>query len=164
MTDRLDDLERRVAHLEGLVEQRSTGPSVVTEQTFWALEGLRSQAPEGGAVLFTGLVDLPDGRHYEWQQARPAGAVLAGDLDAAAGSLAALGSPVRLGLLRAVLDGADTAAALAELDGTGTTGRVYHHVRILTAAGWLRRGADGRYGVPAERVIPLLVVLDGALP
>ncbi len=36
--------------------------------TFWALEGLRERTllDGSGMVLFTGLVELPTGEHYEW--------------------------------------------------------------------------------------------------
>lgn len=55
----------------------------------------------------------------------------------------------------------DTFWALGEIEGTGTSGQVYHHLRQLVATGWLRaRGA--RYEVPAERVVPLLAIVVGA--
>ncbi len=44
----------------------------------------------------------------------------------------------------------------------GTTGQPYHHLRQLVAAGWLRAGGHGRYDVPGERVVPLLVILAAA--
>jgi hypothetical protein len=39
---------------------------------------------------------------------------------------------------------------------------VYHHLRQLTSAGWLRSAARGRYVVPPERVVPLLTVVAAA--
>ncbi|PWJ53033.1 hypothetical protein SAMN06264364_11550 [Quadrisphaera granulorum] len=72
-----------------------------------------------------------------------------------------LGSPVRLLLVRVLRSatGSATAAELADDEALGTSGQVYHHVRQLVAAGWLRTAARGRYAVPAERVVPLLVAL-----
>lgn len=55
-----------------------------------------------------------------------------------------------------------TAADLSGLDGVGTTGQVYHHLRLLTGAGWLRATARGHYAVPPHRVLPLLAVLAAA--
>jgi hypothetical protein len=66
---------------------------------------------------------------------------------------------VRLLLVREVLHGATTAAQLAEHPGLGTSGQLYHHLRQLVSAGWLRSSARGRYQVPADRVVPLLAVL-----
>ena len=57
------------------------------------------------------------------------------------------------------MHGRDTVAALAELDGLGTTGQIYHHLRQLTAEGWLHTKARGQHAVPAERVVPLLTIL-----
>jgi len=86
-----------------------------------------------------------------------------GAADAASARLSALGHPLRLRLLLAVLRGHASPAALAELGGMGTSGQVYHHARILTAAGWLRSDGRGRLHLPAERIVPLLVTVTTAL-
>ena len=74
----------------------------------------------------------------------------------------ALGHPVRLLLLRQVLSGAGTVAELQERVELGTSGQLYHHLRQLVGARWLQVAARGRYAVPPERVVPLLVVLAAA--
>jgi predicted transcriptional regulator len=51
------------------------------------------------------------------------------------------------------------AAELTGLPGVGTTGQIYHHLRQLTSAGWLRTTSRGQYAVTPERVVPLLAVL-----
>lgn len=166
ITERLAELEQRVARLEAGAPAPASAPAPPDAQdTFWALHGLRDRAPAGtsGAVLFTGLVDLPTGEHYEWQHGRGVDELLPRDLgqdwsDTAAG-LAALGHPVRLLLLHAILHGTRTAAELSGLDGVGTTGQIYHHLRQLTATGWLRSTSRGQYAVPPDRVVPLLTVL-----
>jgi hypothetical protein len=43
-----------------------------------------------------------------------------------------------------------------------TTGQLYHHLRQLVAAGWLRTSLRGRYAVPADRIVPLLALLAAA--
>ena len=106
---------------------------------------------------------LPGGEHVEWQQAAPTDDLLATDWDVAADTLAALGHPVRLRLLREVLRGSRTTAELGEVEGLGTTGQLHHHLRLLVAAGWLRSASRGRYDVPVARVVPLLAVLMGGL-
>ena len=45
----------------------------------------------------------------------------------------------------------------------GTSGQIYHHIRTLTAAGWLRSSGRGQVQVPSDRVVPLLVALATAL-
>lgn len=155
---RLTALEQRVARLE-------SGPqaaAVPTAGAFWALEGLKQQVPEPGAVLFTGSVSLPGGEHYEWQEAHPVDVLLGEDWSEITGALTAVAHPVRLLLLHQVLHGAQTAAELAEHERLGTTGQLYHHLRQLVSAGWLRSTARGQYAVPPDRVVPLLVLLSAA--
>ncbi|MFD9909941.1 ArsR/SmtB family transcription factor [Streptomyces sp. NPDC059063] len=164
LEERVADLERRIAALEG------AGPAApaVTDGDFWALDGLKAQlaglGAEDGGVLFTGAVRLPTGERYDWQYGQVTGDVLDADPAVAAESFAALGHPVRLRLLREILGGRRTAAELAALDGIGTTGQIYHHLRQLTAAGWLQTTGRGRHEVPAGRVVPLLVALSAVTP
>ncbi|MFD9543559.1 ArsR/SmtB family transcription factor [Streptomyces sp. NPDC060022] len=173
LEERVAELERRLAVLEQAAD--SSGPPSLGDGDFWALAGLKDQlgrlgeAAADGGVLFTGAVRLPAGERYEWQYGALTAGLLGSDEDRpewaeAAEPLAALGHPVRLRLLREILGGRRTAAELAELDETGTTGQIYHHLRLLTGAGWLHTTGRGRYEVPAARVVPLLVVLTAARP
>ncbi|MFE1264544.1 ArsR/SmtB family transcription factor [Streptomyces albogriseolus] len=160
----MTELERRIAALEAADR---TAPST-GEGDFWALEGLKEQLAElkaaDGGVLFTGAVRLPTGERYDWQHGSLTSDLLAYEWPDAAESFAALGHPVRLRLLREITGGRRTAAELAELDDVGTTGQIYHHLRQLTAAGWLHNTGRGRHEVPAGRVVPLLVALAAARP
>ncbi|HEV2088054.1 MAG TPA: winged helix-turn-helix domain-containing protein [Cryptosporangiaceae bacterium] len=169
---RLDALTSRVADLERRLSGGAVGPaeslspasvdgitgSASLDARFWALQGLRERAPEGGAVLFTGSVTLPTGEEYAWQETYAAAELLDRDWDRAAAALSALAHPVRLRLLRHVLHGARTATEL-QAEGLGTSGQFYHHVRQLIAAGWLRATGRGQYGVPPERVVIVLAVI-----
>lgn len=156
------DLERRLTALEAS-DRPAPRPQ---EGDLWALEGLKEQLVEveaaDGGVLFTGSVRLPTGERYDWQHGALTAGLLDGDWSETAEAFAALGHPVRLRLLREVLGGRRTAAELAELDGVGTTGQIYHHLRQLTGAGWLHAKDRGRHEVPPGRVVPLLVVLSAA--
>lgn len=156
-------MESRLGVTDGAVE---TGDAP-SGQTFWVLDALRQRLAgvEGGGVVLAGSVETPGGP-AEWQYGMATEDLL--DLDDVSAEnvstrLAALGHRTRIALLLAVLGGRASTAALAELDGMGTTGQVYHHIRILTTAGWLRSTARGRVEVPAERVVPLLIALTAAL-
>jgi hypothetical protein len=140
---------------EAQSEERDTG-------MFWALDGLRARTEDPGAVLFTGIVRLPGGERYEWQQAHPVDQQLADDWSQAAAVLTALAHPVRLLLLHEILLGARTTAELSDHERLGTTGQLYHHLRQLVSAGWLRSTLRGQYAVPPERIVPLLTVLAAA--
>ncbi|MGW8883473.1 ArsR/SmtB family transcription factor [Streptomyces sp. NPDC055749] len=172
LEERVTELERRLAALERPTgaepAARADGPRV--DADFWALDGLKRQldgagdATADGGVLYTGAVRLPTGEQYEWQYGALTAQLLGSDEDPgdwsdAAESLSALGHPVRLRLLREILAGHRTAAELTGLDGVGTTGQIYHHLRQLAGAGWLHTTGRGRYEVPGARVVPLLVVL-----
>ena len=52
-----------------------------------------------------------------------------------------------------------SAAELGSHEQLGTSGQTYHHLRQLVSAGWLRSTGRGRYAIPPERVIPLLVTI-----
>ncbi|WP_318208409.1 winged helix-turn-helix domain-containing protein [Streptomyces sp. SJL17-1] len=183
LEERVAALERRMTALESTAEGAADGVvesavesaerpvPEVTDSPLWALESLKAQlaADRGdrgadGAVVFTGAVRLPTQERYEWQLGAFTGQLFEEDWADAAESLAALGHPVRLRLLREILGGRRTAAELAELEETGTTGQIYHHLRQLTGAGWLKTVGRGRYEVPGARVVPLLVVLTAARP
>lgn len=157
-------LERRLAALE---TAERAAPRF-GEGDFWALEGLKQQLAElraeDGGVLFTGAVRMPTGEQYEWQHGALTEGLLSYEWPEAADALAALGHPVRLRLLREIVGGRRSAAELAELEGIGTTGQIYHHLRQLTGTGWLHTTGRGRYEVPPGRVVPLLVTLSAARP
>ena len=162
LTERVARLEERVDRLERRGERPAAARPGRDDDTFWALNALKDRVDDPGAVLFTGTVTLPGGEHYDWQQGHLAEDLLADDWSQAADALAALAHPVRLLLLREILHGTHTTAELSALEELGTTGQVYHHLRQLVAAGWLRTTARGRYAVPGERVVPLLTVLATA--
>ena len=182
MTDRLDDLERRLAALEDLerrlvamTETAPPSPPSDIEARFWALEELRRRSRDTpGAVLFTGTwqpdesdggdpTEKPARNRIDWQFGRTVDDLMDHDWTAAAAPLAALGHPVRVELLKRVLTGTTATRDLAETEGLGTSGQLHHHLRALVAAGWLRLRQRGDYEVPGERVIPLMTILVAAI-
>jgi hypothetical protein len=174
-------LDERVARIEQRLDRIEAAPIARPEDTgcatadvpqersgerdggmFWALDGLRARVQDPGAVLFTGIVRLPGGERYEWQQGRLVSEQLADDWTQAATELTALAHPVRLLLLHEILLGARTTAELSDHERLGTSGQLYHHLRQLVSAGWLRSTHRGQYAVPPERIVPLLAVLAAA--
>ena len=125
---------------------------------FWALDGVKQRLDPPGGIVFAGSVAVPAGP-VDWQITLTTDGLLAADWAQAAPSLAALGNATRLGLLQAVVGGADTVAQISAEGGLGSTGQLYHHLGQLVATGWLVAAGRGRYSVPPERVVPLLVVL-----
>ena len=173
--DELDDLRARVERIE---QQLAGGPAVAAAAaadappapatapaegaTWWLLDELGRRHPRP-AVAYGGTAPGADGGTVRWQITRDATELLETDWSASAAALAALGHPSRLQILQLVARGeARTAAELAQAEGLGTTGQIYHHLRQLVAGGWLRATTRGRHEVPADRLVPLLVVLAAA--
>ena len=165
---RMSDLERRVALLEGQRGERPAPPIVDTE-TFWALARLAERTgPEfeqngvAGSLLYAGRATTPGGGELIWQAEHPLPGVLAEGWEEAAAVLAALGSPVRLEIIRRLLLGGETVQELQEIPGLGTSGQLYHHLRDLQAAGLVTQRRRGRYGVAADKVVPALIIIAAA--
>ncbi|MGW4092645.1 ArsR/SmtB family transcription factor [Nocardia sp. NPDC004750] len=162
LEDRVAELERRLSALEERIRPDDLPPGA--EQ--WAVARLRDEfaaadEPDGG-VLFAGSVRLPNDQQREWQARFTTGDLIEDDWAETAECLAALGSPVRLRLLREIMGGRRTAAELAGVDGVGDSGQIYQHLRQLAAVGWLHTAGRGRFEVPTARVVPLLVALASA--
>ncbi len=158
---RLAELEARIAALETRGTPGTDADAAGDHDPFFALNALKQHVAGDGGVVFAGVLGSGP-QALEWQQGMPAERLAAQDWSRRAASLDALGHPVRLRLLQAVRQGTDTVAALAERSEFGTTGQIYHHVNLLSAAGWLVAVRRGHYAVPPERLVPLLVILTAA--
>jgi hypothetical protein len=51
---------------------------------------------------------------------------------------------------------------LQRLPGLGTSGQLYHHLRQLQAAGWIRQVQRNHYVVVPDRTVAVLVMLAAA--
>ena len=176
--ERLSALEQRVAELEAaavapqqtvatsgtadsLAELSETGSTLPGDtETFWALHGLVDHLGEDGGVTYTGYTTPPGGTDpVAWQMGLSSAGLAQIDFAEAAGSLAALGHPVRLQLLQAIYEGTSTVAELGKDERFGTSGQIYHHVHALAGAGWLESARRGHWRVPAQRIVPLLTLV-----
>lgn len=169
--ERVELLERQVgellesgqAPLAGQSSRAAATPvDTADDGRFYALNALKQELPAPGGVVYAGAIEMPDGRQAEWQDELPTETLVNADWTELGETIAALGHSTRLQLLQAVLQGVDNAADLAELDEVGSTGQVYHHLRTLISAGWLRSAGRGRYEIPANRVVSLLALLLAA--
>ncbi|WP_193105153.1 helix-turn-helix domain-containing protein [Brachybacterium sp. FME24] len=175
----LEALEARVRDLETAAADATSSPPSDTEapstsatssapagppttstpsDPFWALTSLKEQVGDPGAVLFAGSVEVGLG-HVEYQWARPTEYLLATDWADRAESVAALGHPLRLAILRRLLDGEHTVAQIVDELELGSTGVAYHHLSALQTGGWVTSPRRGSWSIPASRVIPLLTIV-----
>jgi hypothetical protein len=165
---RLDELERRVAALEGGTPRANV--PVPKGERFWALDELqeRSGPPyesdrSSGSLVFAGVTTTRGAGSLVWQEEHPLPGVLEADWRPAAVLLSALAHPIRLELLRRLLDGARSTADLQEIPDLGTTGQLYHHLRDLQAAGLVVARSRNHYAVAADKVVPCLIMVTAAM-
>ena len=125
---------------------------------FWALTALQDRLPPPGGVVFAGSVTTGAG-HVQFQWGRPTGHILEADWAERAETIGALGHPLRLALLRQLVDGERTVAHLVDELELGSTGVAYHHLNALQSGGWVTSPRRGTWAVPPSRVIPLLTIL-----
>lgn len=161
------DLEARLDRLEAMIEHLAGSPvpdtvaspvSPSLPDDFWALNALKERVPAPGAVVYAGAVDLGVG-HVEYQWGRPTDPLLRADWAERADRIAALGHPLRLSMLRMLLDGERTVAQLVDDLDLGSTGVAYHHLNQLQAVGWVTSPHRGAWAVPPSRVVPLLAII-----
>jgi len=165
---RLEALESRIARLEGhgagtdaspTSSPRTPTPSTTPEEDpFWALTALKKQVPAPGGVVFAGSVDVGAG-HLEDQWRRPTGHLLENDWAEHADTVAALGHPLRLAILRRLVDGEHTVAHLVDELELASTGVAYHHLSALQTGGWVTSPRRGSWAIPPSRAVPLLAII-----
>lgn len=161
---RLDALERRIAQLEERDAPDSAPPVEPSSRPshdadpFWALTALKAQAPTPGAVVYAGSVEVGAG-HVEYQWGRPTEHLLAADWAEHAETVAALGNPLRLAILRRLVDGEHTVAQLVDELELASTGVAYHHLSALQTGGWATSPRRGTWAIPPSRIVPLLAIV-----
>lgn len=175
LQERLDALEARVVELEsdraaaqataaaagsGGAESRKVDPSDAPSDAdpYFALHAVQERMPAPGGVLFAGSVDVGLG-HLEYQWGRPTEHLLEADWAEHAETVAALGHPLRLTILRRLLDAEHTVAQLVDELQLASSGVAYHHLSALQAAGWVTSPRRGSWTLPPSRVVPLLAIL-----
>ncbi|MFE3441639.1 ArsR/SmtB family transcription factor [Nocardia sp. NPDC059180] len=143
----MTDVAAKLAELEARIE---------------ALEGQRpTEDSAHGYIDYSGNVDFGAGP-INWSIRYSAAAVPQLPTQARVDVLAALGHPVRRALVETLLDGPRTGAELAEAVSLTSAGQLYHHIRALTSAKVIEQHTRGAYRIPAEKVVPLLVMMTAA--
>lgn len=139
---RIDDLEKRVAALEGARTAQHVPAS-------------------GGVVEYRGTLTEP--AELTWRISADPAQVLALDNGPRTEVLAALGHPARAAIVRLLaLEGSQNSAALQEAAGLGSSGQLYHHLKSLTSCGLVEQDKRGSYRLRPQAAIPALVLLTAA--
>ncbi len=157
------DLQARVGALEQEPAprraKRRAGPDLGLMDAL--AEHTESPADPGapaGTVTYAGVAQL-GGEGLGWQMLHSVPDLLALDEGRLARQLAAIASPLRLRILRALAGGPlQTHELQAHLD-EPSAGQLYHHLRELLATGLVTQPRRSVYEVPSRAVIPLLVLM-----
>lgn len=158
---------RRDAGIEAGLDTEPTSPPDADDaddaadpdgDPLWALHALQQRIPAPGGVTYAGSVDVGLG-HVEYQWGRPTEHLLENDWAEHADAIAALGHPLRLVILRRLLDAEHTVAQLVDELGLASTGVAYHHLSALQAGGWVTTPRRGTWTVPVTRIVPLLTII-----
>ncbi|MFI6502377.1 helix-turn-helix domain-containing protein [Nonomuraea typhae] len=152
LEERVEELERRVALLEG-----DSSPAAPAPADLLALIQSRP-----GTIMYGGAAGFGE-RHYMWAMEHPAAEVAAAHWPAAATLLEHLGSAPRLALLAAVLHEPRTSKELQETLGETSTGHLYHHLKDLQSAGLLVQPRRGEYAIAPHAVVPLMTIVAIAM-
>lgn len=166
----IDELKSQLNELQHFLTRRLGGSHSGNESGAGpAGSGVLSAVPntddedQAGTIYYAGRY-RGEQHSYRWEpQERQVRGLLDLDGDKAAKILAALGSKQRLDILRAVSGGPLTGAELVERLQMGTTGQLYHHVKPLLGANLLvQEERGGKYALPGQRALPLLLLLAAA--
>ena len=164
VSQRLDVLEARLRQLEGATRRASRARPAAPDRG-WLLEGLRARIPARrgkrppGRLGYGGIVHTPFGAHYEWRGEHAVDELLGIEWSEIARAFGALGHRVRLDIVRALIRGVHDVSELQRQPGLGTSGQLYHHLRELQAAGWVRQHERSRYLVVPDRVVAVLLMV-----
>jgi len=168
--NRLDELERRIARLEGRIDGGAAPERTAqgANPLMGVLHAWRREAEEQSLPGTVGYAGYVAGRELLWARQIPLAELLLADWGPAAGILESLGSLPRLALLGALLrDGrrtnVDLQEALGANQGDTTSGQLYHNLRALQAAGLIAQRRRGEYELAPQAMIPILTILAAAM-
>lgn len=165
LTARLDRLEAGAGAKAAATPAEATNLPGLDAEKYWLLTRVGQGAEtrtKRGEVVYGGIATVPTGEQFLWQRHASVQQQFKSDWTLFVDVIAALGHPVRLTLLKLILEGKTSKAELETNGGLGTSGQLYHHLKTLQEAGWVRSLERGHYHVPGERVVPLLAILAAA--
>ncbi|GII91610.1 ArsR/SmtB family transcription factor [Sinosporangium siamense] len=142
LEEQLQALEARVAALEATARGQAVKPT----------------APDdSGVVGYGGEVKIA-GYEWSWQMYRSPSALLSVPAGPLAAVLAAAGHPARFQILRILLKGPLPVTELQDELGLSSPGQIYHHLKTLTAAGFVDQPERGVYRVQPKAIMPVLAL------
>jgi DNA-binding transcriptional ArsR family regulator len=172
LEQQITSLQERVVALETARNTPSITPATSIPSTdFGTLQLMQSrqgplyeQEGKSGAVIYAGFARIAE-RKYSWQRELSVPGLLQlleDEPELLAHTFAALGSPLRLIILRELLQGPKTSQQIQEALDVSSAGQFYHHLKELLAVGIIEQKSRNLYGLPVRNFIPFLLLLATA--
>lgn len=161
--DRLTQLEQKMDALLRRLETLSpeAGPAAPTEAPVERPDTKKERSVQGTLAL-TGVLRTGE-RRVMMKQEEDLSAVAEVEPASVSRVFAALGSPFRILLLRALLHGPRTSQELqAELD-VGPAGQLYHHLKELLAAGLIVQQKRSVYAIRDQKALLVCIAVVVAM-
>jgi hypothetical protein len=152
LTDRLTALEKTVSQNTTPLATDAIGPGAPAPS---------AGQPEGATLFYSGAGQIGPFQ-LNWKRRESLCAVLSADPALVARELAALASPVRVVLLRAMLGGPQTSQQLREMLDAGSAGPLYHHLKELISAGLVIQPERNLYAIPPSKAVTVCVTIMAA--
>jgi hypothetical protein len=154
LEDQVRALADRLAVLERAVGENATPGSGGNPSA----PGAPGSPPEGASLRYSGVGQFGP-LHMQIFQRGDLETVLSADPGLVARVFAALASPVRLVLLRALLGGPATSQQLRDVLDAGSVGQLYHHLKELLSAGLVFQPSRNVYAIPPGKVVAVCVAV-----
>jgi DNA-binding HxlR family transcriptional regulator len=160
---RLGKLEQEVASTK--VELEATPRKIETgfaDQLLNRIEPITEQEVGQGLVAYAGAVRAERGELL-WEYERSTQQLLEANTESLAKVFNAIGSEVRLDIVKLLLQKPLTSQQLQETLQLSSSGPLYYHLKELMAAGIISQPSRNTYQVAPQRIIPFLAVLAAGL-
>ena len=158
--DKLANLEQRLEKLETIVSQHSDLIYSRVESFEEYSDPFIGEEDKNAidTVSFIGYMNS-DSRNISFLWTRSPQDLIQNSWDESFRRVAALAHPLRGVILKHLLHSPSSVTQLCEAGIVSSTGTAYHHLNELEVGGWVRKFKKGKYEIPPERVIPLLVIV-----
>lgn len=161
LSERLEQLRELFLHMDGKAKALSEDPP--QSLSLHADPPIDSSQLEN-FITYSGQYQGQTAQ-YQWKPlVYQLGQLQTLDTEKTARVLNALGHKQRLDIIRALLIRPMSGPELVEQLNMGTTGQLYHHTKALLASGLLtHEERGGKYRIPEQRVLPLMLLLTGVI-